>query len=166
MMPISIQVTFDPATMTNLRQLSSKMDNSQQVMLDVVEQVTKDMQKTALANSPYDADNPKKKGPHMKTQWSEVYQVDGGFAFGNASAYAHVLEFGLYRGVGPKTAFGIYAGKDTGWNSYGIFSTQTLSKADGNGAGGMLGVLETDGRMAASANTIIKKMLDYFTNGF
>lgn len=166
MMPISIQVTFAPDTINNLKLFASKMADANQVMLDVVKQVTEDMQKTALANSPYDADNPHKKGPHMKTQWSEVYQVDGGFAFGNASAYAHVLEFGLYRGVGPKTEYGIYAGKDTGWNSYGIFSKQTLSSTGGSGAGGMLGVLETDGRMEQSANKIIDAMMEYFTKGF
>ena len=163
MIPISIQVTFSPETMGKLHQLTAGMANAHQVMMDVVKQVTEDMQKTALRNSPYDLDNPRKKGPHMKTQWSEVYAVDGGFAFGNASPYAHVLEFGLYPGVGPKTAFGTYAGKDTGWNSYGIFSKQTLSPEN---AGGMLGVLETDGRMAASANAIIGVMMDYFTNGF
>lgn len=157
MIPFTVQVTFSPEIMANLRAMTSRMEDAHKVMLDVVETVTRDMKQTAYINSPVD-DTPQADNIQMKAMWSDVYQVNGGFAFGNSAPYAYVLEYGLYPGIGKRTVAGHYAGKDTGWNSYGVFSSQAV--------GGMLGILETQGVVDGAANSIINEMLNYFQNGF
>lgn len=40
------------------------------------------------------------------TSWGQIEQIEGGFSFTNPLPYAHVLEFGLYPGLGPRTTSG------------------------------------------------------------
>ena len=50
--------------------------------------------------------------PHLKPAWSNVAFQDGGYSFGNPTAYANTLEQGAYPGVGPRTVAvggGIYS---------------------------------------------------------
>lgn len=50
----------------------------------------------------------------LKTSWSPVEAMGGGFGFYAGVPYASVLEYGEYRGVGPRTVA----------NAGGIYSTQ------------------------------------------
>lgn len=58
--------------------------------------------------------SPEDKGT-FGTSWGQVEEIEGGFSFTNPLPYAHVLEFGLYPGLGPRTVpgpeGGIYSGQ-------------------------------------------------------
>lgn len=48
----------------------------------------------------------------FKASWGAIEEIDGGFSFTNPVPYAHVLEGGLYPGLGPRTTSaegGIYS---------------------------------------------------------
>lgn len=44
------------------------------------------------------------------TSWGQIEEAEGGYSFTNPLPYAHVLEFGLYPGLGPRTTPGPDAG--------------------------------------------------------
>ena len=73
----------------------------------VIRPIVEKIRQLVIARTPVD------KGT-AKAGWSELYTAPEGLSFTNPVAYMHVLEEGLYPGVGPKTV--AYAG--------GIYSSQ------------------------------------------
>ena len=77
----------------------------------------------------------------MKRSWSPLERVSGGFTFGSDRDYAEMLEYGLYRRVGPRT---VQAGD-------GIYSRQA--------PGGMIRpILDDEVTLRAVAEQIIRIM--------
>lgn len=106
------------------------------------EDVAKAFHRLALGRTPQSESSSGHSG-RLWRSWSDVEQVQGGFAFGTPVAYSTMLEEGLYAGVGPRT---VAAGG-------GIYSRQA--------PGGILGPLLEDGRATEDVlNLIVEKILE------
>lgn len=166
-MEFIIQATIRPDVLSRLRGVISGMGSAaaSDAMTTVIKDVTLRMRELAIGQTPVGVE-PKpiirKRGKsrpddnaRMKSRWSDVVPVDGGFAFSNPATYGYVLEYGLYKSKGPRTVEGTYAGqKSDNWNASGIFSSQASS--------GILGPLEANDTASQAATYIVDTLMSFW----
>lgn len=160
MMSFTIEANIDPAVMNRLKSMVSALSatTAKSIIDDVMRDVTARMRELAIGGTPV-GERPKRSKadrnpPHMKQQWGEVTETDGGFAFSNPVPYGYVLEYGLYPNPGKRTVAGSYKGQTDNWNAYGVFSKQAES--------GILGPLTVGHIADDAATTIMDEMLAMF----
>ena len=102
-----ITVTLNPAEFVTVKRVLDKLP---WLGPQVAEYMIRTLRDMAVHRSAVDTGR-------LKQSWTNVVQVaDGTYSFYNTAPYSPILEFGLYKGVGPKTrAYGD-----------GIYSTQAL----------------------------------------
>lgn len=102
-----------------LEQLRLALQNIRPAVQAALDDVAHTMRSLALGRTPVGI----RKGHSgtLKRSWGRVERASGGYSFGNVAPYAHVLEEGLYPGLGPRTTLTSGGGMARG---FGIYSKQ------------------------------------------